>query len=233
MTKYLSYHCRYPLFGGSRGGFPEWHTDQGGQGGMMSTSWRKHALARAHAGARALERVQSSLLCGCCNTTHLALVARLDDLLTPPSPSLPASSPAPHVQHRPCDTGIWAFRHWRNPPVGHAGLCQAVAPVAAELLWRYAGPSRLQNLVYRKMAICIVGMAIRGAYELVDIARSQYREYVFGPQTSNGPVRIEFSVKPCSKNLHPGIRSLERSAKCAPHPGNSRSSRPFISSARI
>jgi hypothetical protein len=26
-----------------------------------------------------------------------------------------------------------------------------------------------------------------------------YREYVFGPQTSDGPVRIEFSVEPCSK----------------------------------
>ncbi len=33
------------------------------------------------------------------------------------------------------------------------------------------------------------------------------------------------SVKPCSKKLRPGIRSLDRSAKCAPQPGDSRSSR--------
>jgi hypothetical protein len=44
---------------------------------------------------------------------------------------------------------------------------------------------------------------------------------VFGPQTSDGHVRIELSVKPCSKKLRPDIRSLDRSAKCAPHPGDS------------
>ncbi len=47
---------------------------------------------------------------------------------------------------------------------------------------------------------------------------------MYSDLTSDGPVRIEFSVKPCSKNLRPGIRSLERSAKCAPHPGYARSS---------
>ncbi len=44
-----------------------------------------------------------------------------------------------------------------------------------------------------------------------------YREYVFGPQTSDGLVRIELSVKPCYRSLRPGIRGLERSANCAPH----------------
>jgi hypothetical protein len=44
---------------------------------------------------------------------------------------------------------------------------------------------------------------------------------VFGPQTSDGPARIEFSVKPCSKRLRPGIRSLERSSKRAPSLGDS------------
>ncbi len=28
-------------------------------------------------------------------------------------------------------------------------------------------------------------------------------------------------VKPCNKNLRPGIRNLEQSTKCAPHPGES------------
>jgi hypothetical protein len=57
----------------------------------------------------------------------------------------------------------------------------------------------------------------------------------------DGPIRIvRISVKPCSKNLRVGIRSLEQSANCAPQPcapqpcapQPSRSSRWFGRSAR-
>jgi hypothetical protein len=56
------------------------HTGQGGQC-LMSTGRRRQALARAHAGARALGRMRTSQREGpFCSTAHLALVARLDDL---------------------------------------------------------------------------------------------------------------------------------------------------------
>jgi hypothetical protein len=44
--------------------------------------------------------------------------------------------------------------------------------------------------------------------------------------------RIELSVKPCPENLRPGIRSLERSAKCAPHRGFALIASPYGHPAR-
>jgi hypothetical protein len=99
----------------------------------------------------------------------------------------------------------------RQPSLSYYMICSLRRP-AAPRTRRPPGPATSPTPPASRPSASTSGRPTRWVIHI------PYREYVFGPQTSDGPVRIEFAVKPCSKKLRPAseVWSGPRSAHLNP-----------------